>query len=252
MTNKQFYDQLAPFYHLIHTDWEQSIQRHAAQLHQLIQIHWRTKTQTILDVACGIGTQALGLAQLGYQVTGSDLSDGEIARAHQEATKRGVHLSLSVADMQQAFDHHQQEFDLVIACDNAIPHLLSDAAIQATFAQLYHCVRPGGGLLISVRDYDNESRESPQVRPYGLRIENGKRYFIFQVWEFEGEIYEVSIYFIEDDRQANCQTHVMRGHYYAIGTTTLCQLITEAGFEQVQRLDEGYFQPVLIGHKPQG
>jgi SAM-dependent methyltransferase len=35
----------------------------------------------ILDAACGIGTQSLALAALGYSVEGSDISSAEVARA---------------------------------------------------------------------------------------------------------------------------------------------------------------------------
>src|ERR1051325_10943137 len=97
-----FYDRLAPFYHLIFADWEASIQRQAAQLDQLIQKTWGPHLRTVLDVACGIGTQTLGLAQLGYQVVASDLSTQEIERARQEAAKRQLQIDFSVADMRQA------------------------------------------------------------------------------------------------------------------------------------------------------
>ena len=42
----------------------------------------------ILDVSCGIGTQTLGFAGLGYVVTATDLSSQEVNRAKQEAAQR--------------------------------------------------------------------------------------------------------------------------------------------------------------------
>ncbi|RLC12898.1 MAG: hypothetical protein DRI24_16775 [Deltaproteobacteria bacterium] len=43
---------------------------------------------SILDVSCGFGTQSLGLAKLGYQVTVSDISAKAIDRAREEAEMR--------------------------------------------------------------------------------------------------------------------------------------------------------------------
>jgi hypothetical protein len=40
MTTTDFYDQLAPFYHLIFPDWEASIRRQAAALENIIQGFW--------------------------------------------------------------------------------------------------------------------------------------------------------------------------------------------------------------------
>ena len=74
----------------------------------------------------------------------------------------------------------------IIACDNSIPHLLSDAEILEAFQSCYRCLQPGGVLVTSVRDYDNIERKSPDVRPYGLRYNGGDRFLAVQVWEWEG------------------------------------------------------------------
>jgi SAM-dependent methyltransferase len=243
-----FYDQIAPFYHLIFADWEQSIERQATQLNSIIKEFWGDQVRTILDVSCGIGTQALGLAQLNYQVTGSDLSQKAIERAKTEAQKRGLAVNFSVADMRQAFDHHQRQFDLVISGDNAIPHLLADGELLTAFRQFYDCARPGGGCLITVRDYDQVERSGLQVKPEGLRVEQGTRYLIFQVWEFAGEIYDLSMYFIADSG-AECTVQVMRTKYYAVSTIKLMHLLEAAGFVEVKRLDDRFYQPVIIGKK---
>jgi hypothetical protein len=116
------------------------------------------------------------------------------------------------------------------------------AEILHTFQQLFRCAPLGGGLLITVQDYDQEEREGTQFKPYGVRQENGKRYFIFQVWGFEREKYEVSMYVVEDNREGECITHIMRTKYYAM---------QEAGFDEVQRLNDYFFQPVIVGKKKQ-
>ena len=243
---KDFYDQMAPLYHMIYPDWTQAIERQAAQLDKLIRENWGDDVQTILDVSCGIGTQALGLARLNYQVAASDLSDAAIERAKQEAKKRGLGISFSVADMRQAYGHHQTQFEVIISCDNAVPHLLTDADILQAFRQFYECLRPGGGVLITVRDYEKEERRT-QIKPEKTHKAGKNRTILFQVWEFEGDIYEMSMYVVEDDRHDTCTTQVMRAKYYAVGTTRLLALLTEAGFEDVKRVDGAYYQPVLIG-----
>ena len=79
-----FYAGLTPFYHLIYQDWESNIKRQASILSSVIREVWGEKVTSILDVSCGIGTQSLGLAELGYAVTGSDLCPEAVpaARIH--------------------------------------------------------------------------------------------------------------------------------------------------------------------------
>ncbi len=84
------YDEIADLYHLIYPDWDEAVSAQATALDGLIR-RIVIDAGSVLDVSCGIGTQALGLAGLGYQVTASDLSPGAIVRARKEA---GGHVSL--------------------------------------------------------------------------------------------------------------------------------------------------------------
>ena len=54
-------------------------------MREKIRQRWGEARLSILDVACGIGTQTLGLAALGHRVTASDLSAGAV-----EVTDRAV------------------------------------------------------------------------------------------------------------------------------------------------------------------
>jgi len=249
MSTSDFYDAMTPFYHLIYPNWEESISRQAALLGTIIHDYWGEAVHTILDVSCGIGTQSLGLAQLGYQLTASDLSAASISRAKAEAQKRHLAIRFSVADMRQAFRHHAQPFDLVISCDNAVPHLLSDDDIRQALQQFYQCIRPGGGSLISVRPYEQETRTGVEVLPYGVRDDQGARYLVFQVREWHGSHYDIAMYFVEDRGGTACTAQVTRGQYYAVPIDRLLTLMREAGFVDVQCLDDRYVQPLLMGRK---
>lgn len=251
---ESFYDALASDYHLIFADWDASMARQAAALNTIIEQTWGVgQGRTVLDAACGIGTQALGLAGLGYRVTGSDVSAQEIERAQREAAARSVELELVVADIRElpaAFPNRQ--FDVVLACDNAVPHLLSDADLLEAFRACYVCTRPGGGCLISVRDYAQEPGEGITIKPIGVRQEGDTRFVISQVWEYVSAspaIYELALY-ITGDTRGDCTTRVMRSKYYAVTIPTLMTLMTRAGFKEVARIDRVFYQPVLVGKKP--
>jgi SAM-dependent methyltransferase len=245
-----FYDALAPAYHLNYADWEASIARQAAALHAVFGARGVAPGSTVLDAACGVGTQSLGLAALGYRVTGSDLSAGAVARARTEAEGRGLSIPFGVADLRDLASVHAREFDVVIACDNSIPHLLSDAEIEAAFGQMWRCTTPGGTCLISVRDYDAIDRDGVQSRPPVVHSGSEVRRIVFQVWDFHGEHYDVSLYVVEDAPDRPPSVQVMRTRYYAVGISTLMELMRRAGFEDVQRLDEPFYQPLVIGRRP--
>jgi SAM-dependent methyltransferase len=244
-----FYDTLTPLYHLIHQDWDASIHQQGDQLTNLIEANWKG-SRKVLDVSCGIGTQALALSLKGYEVVASDLSEKEIARAKREAEKRGLNIHFLVADMRHTYAHHGGGFDVVVSADNSLPHLLTDEEILSALKQMYRCLKPGGGCILTVRDYDSEPKGTNIVKPYGVRIEGDKRYLLFQVWDFEGGHCNIAFFFVEEDLNSKITTtHVMRSKYYAISIITLMALMREAGFNAVRRLDDIFYQPALLGTK---
>jgi SAM-dependent methyltransferase len=244
---QDFYDQLAPYYHLIFEDWQASIDRQGDWLDAIIRAEWGSSVRRVLDAAAGIGTQALALAAQGYQVTASDLSPLAVARAKREAEGRGLSLTTATADLRELSRSHGQ-FDLVIACDNAVPHLLSDEDILKAFRECRHCLRTGGGCLISVRDYGPRGSAS-EMYPYAVRPVGDGRYLLFQVWDWDGQYYDLSFYVMHEEPEKPVEVQVLRTRYYAVPVKRLLELMLAAGFEKVRRLDGQFYQPVLIGTK---
>jgi glycine/sarcosine N-methyltransferase len=128
------YDELASQYHLIFEDWELSVERQGAALSSILQGKCGLATTArILDCACGIGTQSLGLAKMGFRVAGCDLSARAIERARLEASRRNADIHFSVANMLNLTSLGESHFDAVICVDNALPHLESaEQLFQAT------------------------------------------------------------------------------------------------------------------------
>jgi len=250
MPATEFYDALAPFYHLIYENWESSIERQSTALDSVIRTLAHRPLRSLLDVACGIGTQSLGLAARGYEVTGSDISAKAIERARLEAARRGLSVDLSVADMRVAHQHHAREFDVVLCADNSLPHLLSDQEICESLGEFFLCTKPRGLCILSVRDYATLERGGVQVKPYGVRVDGTTRYILFQVWAWRGSLYDVSFYIVHDDGGSECHTIVLRSTYYSISIADLIRLMKKAGFDKVRRVDDEFFQPLIVGVRP--
>jgi SAM-dependent methyltransferase len=240
-----FYDDLASSFHLIFADWQASMDRQGEWLASFIRSEW-PETRSVLDAACGIGTQALPLAARGFRVTASDLSPSAVARAAREARTRGVELVTRVADLRKLSQAHGA-FDVVLACDNALAHLLSDAELLLALRECHACVHPGGGFLCSMRDYGAPGTSS-EVHAYGVRDLSDGRAILFQVWDWDGPQYDGALYIIEERTGSAPQTRVFRQRYNAVPPARMLELMQQAGFESVRRVD-GFVQPVLVGSK---
>lgn len=191
----------------------------------------------------------MGLAKHAYEVEVSDLSPQSIGRARKEAKTKGVDLKFSVSDMRKAYAHHSKQFDVLISCDNSVPHLLSDGEILKAFKGFYRCLKPGGGCLVTLRDYAKEPRDGIQFKSYGVRVDHGVRYVIFQTWEFHNDIYDMSMYLIYDDGVDQPVTKRFRSQYYAVSLPTILGLMQKAGFQDVKDIECDFYQPVIVGRR---
>ena len=247
------YDEIATLYHLVYPDWDAAIAQQAAALDAIIRQHVGPPPRSILDVSCGIGTQALGLAALGHAITASDLSPAAVERARLEAARRNLTIDFTVADMRRCAEVHGSGFDVVLSADNSIPHLLSDDAIREALENFYECIRPGGITILGVRDYMTEKRSSPQLVPYGFRADGGDRYFVIQTRDLDGDRYDVAMYFIREGRGSKPATVISgSSRYYAVPIDRLVSLLEEKSFIEIERLDGVMHRPVLVARRATG
>jgi SAM-dependent methyltransferase len=172
-----------------------------------------------------------------------------VRRATLEAQARGLTIQVHAADI-RALPIQSRSMDVVFACDNALPHLLNEDEITAALAECLRCVRPGGGVLFSIRDYGAAPPEGTiERRPYGAREWNGQRYQLEQLWHWKGPRYDLELRIIPDPPEAGEAT-TLRTSYLALRPERLLELMTAAGFADAG-LDRGrFFQPLLFGTRP--
>jgi glycine/sarcosine N-methyltransferase len=247
---RDFYDELAGNYHWMFEDWEASMARQAAVLGPILERECGTAAPVrILDCACGIGTQALGLARFGFHVTGTDLSPCAIERARVEAAARGLELSLHVADMRQLSRVPEAGFDAVVCLDNALPHLSCDAELAEAAAQIGAKLRAGGTFMASIRDYDRLIVERPAVQGPGFFSDAGRRRIVFQLWDWMDERRYTFHLYITCDTPAGWQTHHGAAVYRAVLRNELAGIFEGAGFVDVRWLmpaESGFYQPLVL------
>jgi len=83
------------------------------------------KTLKILDVGCGTGRHSIELSKRGYNVTGIDLSESQIARAREKAENNQLKIDFLQCDARNLpFDN---EFDVAIMlCEGGFPLMETD------------------------------------------------------------------------------------------------------------------------------
>ena len=245
-----FYDNLATQYDKLFLDWQATTQEQAVILDRIFRANGQDGSARVLDCACGIGTQAIGLAGLGYSITASDISDGELAEAKVRAEQNGVALRLEHADFCALEETFPEQFDIVICMDNALPHMLSAEALEKAVRSITGRIAAGGLFVASIRDYDALLQTRPPYSPpYIHKNEQGQR-VSFQTWTWEGDHYQLIQYIIDDGE--TLQVSKFACEYRATRREELTELLRVAGCGEVTWLfpeETGFYQPIVIAKK---
>lgn len=251
-TAENFYDQLAEDYHFIFNNWDDSLAYQGNTINKIILSSLpNSKTLSILDCSCGIGTQSIGLAQKGHHVTATDISPASVERARKEANKYEVNICFGVSDFRTLNKNIKGTFDVVLSADNSIPHLLNEDDLRQTANQLYTKVRPGGMLIITMRNYKELLKEKPtSTKP---RTFDGGNRIVFQLWDWkeDGRTYTLH-HFIMQKTKGVWKTKQYSTSYRALLQTELTSFLQEAGFSNISWRspeESGYYQPVLLAWK---
>ncbi len=103
--------------------------------------------RSVLECACGTGSITVRLGRMGYQITGSDLSEDMLMVARQKALDAGLRsLPFVRQDMRHIALH--KPVDAVISACDGVNYLLDGA--EDFFLAAYKALNPGGLLLFDV------------------------------------------------------------------------------------------------------
>lgn len=247
---QMFYDHLAPQYDKLFLDWKRATDEQAEILDNIFKKYGFCPAAHVLDCACGIGTQAIGLAHLGYQVTASDLSEGALLEAKKRAKEYGTDIYFERADfcaLEKCFDG---QFDIVIAMDNALPHMLSKEDLGEAVCSIANRIKDDGIFVGSIRDYDALLKDKPPYSPpYVHKTERGQR-ISFQTWEWFGEHYKLIQYIVDDDEHLS--VNKFECEYRATRRDELTDLFLSNGCGSVDWLfpeETGFYQPIIVARK---
>lgn len=245
-----FYDSLASHYDKLFLDWKATTEEQAAILEQILGENGFDHGARILDCACGIGTQAIGLATLGYDVTASDLSDGELAEAKARARKYQVEVDFHHADFCALEETFSETFDIIICMDNALPHMLSQKALGEAIESIAGRMGEGSMFVASIRDYDALLEEKPPYSPPYIHKNVQGQKVSFQTWEWKEDIYKLIQYIIDDED--TLEINKFECEYRATRREELTQLLLSNGCKEVNWLfpeDTGFYQPIVVAKK---
>lgn len=151
-----------PYYHILYKDRDYA----EAQVFMDNITHYLNLPEEakILDLACGKGRHSIYLNELGYDVTGADLSENSIAEASKNANEK---LHFKVHDMRMPFE---QKFDAIFNLFTSFGYFENDADNLTTLKAIQESLTEYGFAVI---DFMNVQKVIENLVPQEVKTVDG-------------------------------------------------------------------------------
>lgn len=161
-----------------------------------------------------------------------------LERARKNAEQYGVtdKITFVQSDFQSLHNHVQGPFDAVISKGNSLSHLLHDEQIEETLMIFHELLRPGGLVLIGMRDFEPLLEDRPRFWPGRIHDESNEQIITFDVWDWDdGPPITVTFNrFVVRGKGTTYKANKYPVVFRALTADELEVVISEAGFEAIQ------------------
>ncbi len=225
---KDTYDLLAPAYDLL-----ASPARIGKEV-DLLEPRLRTeKVERILDAGCAIGSHSIELIRRGFRVTGIDISRAMVREARRRATAAGIKARFYRKDLLDAGSARGAPFDCLICLGNTISYADAERVRARVLSAFARAVRPGGYLVLQLRDLTTIRRTGHTFPVRSLR-RGGREWILLRRQDpvSDGIRFQVNLLYRsspENDWEIRSTESVLK----VIGVTVWKQALRKAGFTSI-------------------
>lgn len=212
------------------------------QMEQLVPLLRKHKIRSVLDCACGTGLQLIGLAESGFDVVGSDLSENMLAVARRNLEKEGIgDVQLIQADFREINKKIDRKFDAVICMGNSIPHLFGDDEVLKALRSIYDCLKDDGIAVIEMRNYDRMLKDKPRFLPLRIHEEkDGQIVSVLYVLDYLQDRIRFNVVYLTKDKDTGAEEiDVEAVDYNPIRSSVFVDMLTRVGYMDIQVTEQG-------------
>ena len=178
-----------------------------------------------LDIGCGSGFQSIPLAELGYHVTGVDLSKTLLDELGRHAADLPIETVCD--DILHYIVTAKPGLELCVCMGDTLTHLVSFGDVQRLLREVHRILAPGGRFVVAFRDFTNELVGNARFIPV-----RGDPHTVFTCFlEYEGD--HVRVYDVIHRRPEGSSAWEMKVSGYKklrIGPDWFKKRVVEVGF----------------------
>lgn len=209
---------------------DKDYQKECKFIKDVFEIYGTKKITSILDLGCGTGSHALIFTDMGYEVTGVDLSESMLGIAQKKSAEKKKGVKFIKQDIRN-LDLHQQ-FDSAVAMFAVMGYQTSNKDFEDTLISVYRHLLPGGLFIFDVWFGPAVLMEKPQDRIKEINSHDKKiiryAYPILDIVNQTVEVNYTILEIIEDKKVTETkENHLIRYFFYQ----ELKYMLEKSGFQ---------------------
>lgn len=216
--------------------------KRASYFHEIIKKFNGNTSGILLDLACGTGSISEEMAKLGYDVIGTDISDGMLNIALDKKFDSGLNIQYLKQDM--------RNLDMFGTIDNtlcvldSLNHLPTLEDIKQTFSRVSLFAEPNG-LFIFDMNTPYKHREVLSNNVYIYETDN-----VFCAWEnyynqdSKNNQVDITLNFFERSENDSYQRYTEEFSEWAYDTQDILNILDSVGLKLLAMYDDDTFNPV--------
>lgn len=202
--------------------------------------HWdyvlgRTDIHSLLDVSIGSGSVTLPLAELGIELSGSDLSQAMLDRCREKAQRSGYPVDLRQSDFRDLSCWRGKKFDCVASTGNSLAYV-TNGEVEDVLIKMDALVVNGGYLYLDSRNWDQILYDHQRFYLYNPFYDGDTRINLVQVWDYppDGSVTFNLLYTFEKNNKI-FQKEVFEEHYHPLPRQLIRNKLTQMGYQEIRQ-----------------
>ena len=194
--------------------------------------------KTVHDCSIGAGGTTLPLAKLGFQVSGSDLSENLLKKADENFNNAGFKIDLCKSDFRD-LSNLPNTYDCMISTGNSLPHI-NNADVITFIKECSQKLNDNGYLYIDIRNWDAILKERPIFKARDPRVMTSKEHSsLYHFWNWYKDNSVDFVFVTSTDKNGKHEKHsVLKAPtYYPLKLNDYKKMLTDNGFVLIDCYD---------------
>ncbi|MCD7800775.1 MAG: YerC/YecD family TrpR-related protein [Ruminococcus sp.] len=238
--NNNYYDNFSYYY----DDLTKNVnyKKRASYFNNIIERFNGNTSGTLLDLACGTGSISEEMARLGYDVIGTDISEGMLNVAMNKKFNSGLDIQYLKQDMRKL--NMFGTIDNILCVLDSLNHLPNLDDIKQTFSRVSLFAEPNG-LFIFDMNTIYKHREILSNNSYIYETNN-----VFCAWEnyynqdSENNQVDIVLNFFEYQEDGSFHRYIEEFSEWAYNVDDILEILENVGFMLLAMYDDDTFNPI--------